>query len=290
MIWRFCGRELDLSLRGGLVGIVNVTPDSFSDGGAFLDPSAACEQGLKLLEEGALLLDLGGESTRPGSLPVSTEDELRRVVPVVKALRRQSDAPISIDTSKAAVAEACLSEGADIINDVTALSGDPGMGKVVAEARAGLILMHMQGTPQTMQADPTYPQDNVVGEVAKYLSARRDAALGCGVDSAAIILDPGLGFGKTVAHNLALIRGIPLLHKLGAPLMIGHSRKSFLGKVTGTEHQVSPESRLAAGLAVTALARSLGASLFRVHDVSPHLEALRMAQALRMAEALPGNR
>jgi len=284
MIWRFCGRELDLSSRGGIVGIVNVTPDSFSDGGEFLDPSAACEQGLKLLEEGASLLDLGGESTRPGSLPVSTEDELRRVVPVVKALRQQTDAPISIDTSKATVAEACLSEGADIINDVTALSGDPEMGKVVAEARAGLILMHMQGNPQTMQADPTYPQDDVVGEVAKYLSARRDAALGYGVDYAAIILDPGLGFGKTVAHNLALIRGIPLLHKLGSTLMIGHSRKSFLGKVTGTEHQVSPESRLAAGLAVTALARSLGASLFRVHDVSPHLEALRMA------EALPRNR
>ena len=280
MLWRFRGRQLDLSLRGAILGIVNVTPDSFSDGGAFLDPSAACEQGLKLLEQGASLLDVGGESTRPGSLPVSAEEELHRVVPVVKALRARTDAPISIDTSKAAVAEACLSEGADIINDVTALEGDPRMGKVVARREAGLILMHMQGTPETMQADPSYPQDDVVGEVAKYLSARREAALGYGVDSAAIILDPGLGFGKTVAHNLALIRGIPQLIKIGSPILLGHSRKSFLGKITGVEKQSASEDRLAAGLAVTALARSLGASLFRVHEVRPHFDALRVTEAL----------
>jgi len=280
MLWRFRGRQLDLSLRGVIVGIVNVTPDSFSDGGAFLDPSVACEQGLKLLEQGASLLDVGGESTRPGSLPVSAEEELRRVVPVVKSLRARTDAPISIDTSKAAVAEACLSEGADIINDVTALEGDPRMGKVVARSGAGLILMHMQGTPETMQADPSYPQDDVVGEVAKYLSARREAALGYGVDSAAIILDPGLGFGKTVAHNLALIRGIPQLIKIGSPILLGHSRKSFLGKITGVEKQSASEDRLAAGLAVTALARSLGASLFRVHEVRPHFDALRVTEAL----------
>ena len=280
MLWRFRGRQLDLSLRGAIVGIVNVTPDSFSDGGAFLDPSVACEQGLRLLEEGASLLDVGGESTRPGSLPVSPEEELRRVVPVVKALRARTDAPISIDTSKAAVAEACLSEGADIINDVTALEGDPRMGNLVARSGAGLILMHMQGTPETMQADPSYPQDDVVGEVAKYLSARREAALGYGVDTAAIILDPGLGFGKTVAHNLALIRGIPQLIKIGSPILLGHSRKSFLGKITGVEKQSASEERLAAGLAVTALARSLGASLFRVHEVRPHFDALRVTEAL----------
>jgi dihydropteroate synthase len=280
MLWRFRGRQLDLSLQGAIVGIVNATPDSFSDGGAFLDPSAASAQGLKLLEEGASLLDLGGESTRPGSLPISTEEELRRVVPVVKALRAGTDAPISIDTSKAAVAEACLSEGADIINDVTALEGDPRMGEVVARTGAGLILMHMQGTPETMQVNPIYQQNDVVGEVAKYLSARRDVALGCGVDSAAIILDPGLGFGKTVAHNLALIRGIPQLIKIGSPILLGHSRKSFLGKITGEKKQVPSEERLAAGLAVTALARSLGASLFRVHEVKPHREALCIAEAL----------
>ena len=286
MIWRFRGRKMDLSLRGGVMGIVNVTPDSFSDGGVFLDPQAACEHGLKLLEEGALLLDVGGESTRPGALPVSAEEELRRVLPVIKALRARTDAPISIDTSKAAVAEACLGEGVDIINDVTALSGDPGMGKIVTEARAGLILMHKQGSPQTMQADPSYPQDDVVTEVAKYLSGRRQAALGCGVDSAAIILDPGLGFGKTVAHNLALIRGIPRLIESGSPILLGHSRKSFLGKALGVEGDSFPkkERRLAAGLTLTALARSLGARLFRVHEVGPHLEALRMA------EALAGNR
>jgi len=286
MIWRFRGRKMDLSLRGEVMGIVNVTPDSFSDGGVFLDPQAACEHGLKLLEEGALLLDVGGESTRPGALPVSAEEELRRVLPVIKALRARTDAPISVDTSKAAVAEACLGEGVDIINDVTALSGDPGMGKIVAEARAGLILMHMQGSPQTMQADPSYPQDDVVTEVAKYLSGRRQAALGCGVDSAAIILDPGLGFGKTVAHNLALIRGIPRLIESGSPILLGHSRKSFLGKALGVEGDSFPkkERRLAAGLTLTALARSLGARLFRVHEVGPHLEALRMA------EALAGNR
>jgi dihydropteroate synthase len=277
---------MDLSLRGEVMGIVNVTPDSFSDGGVFLDPQAACEHGLKLLEEGALLLDVGGESTRPGALPVSAEEELRRVLPVIKALRARTDAPISVDTSKAAVAEACLGEGVDIINDVTALSGDPGMGKIVAEARAGLILMHMQGSPQTMQADPFYPRDDVVTEVAKYLSGRRQAALGCGVDSAAIILDPGLGFGKTVAHNLALIRGIPRLIESGSPILLGHSRKSFLGKALGVEGDSFPkkERRLAAGLTLTALARSLGARLFRVHEVGPHLEALRMA------EALAGNR
>ena len=280
MLWRFRGRQLDLSLRGVIVGIVNVTPDSFSDGGAFLDPSVACEQGLKLLEQGASLLDVGGESTRPGSLPVSAKEELRRVVPVVKSLRARTDAPISIDTSKASVAEACLSEGADIINDVTALEGDPRMGKVVARSGAGLILMHMQGTPETMQADPSYPQDDVVGEVAKYLSARREAALGYGVDPTAIILDPGLGFGKTVAHNLALIRGIPQLIKIGSPILLGHSRKSFLGKIIGGEKQSALEERLAAGLAVTALARSLGASLFRVHEVRLHLDALRVAEAL----------
>jgi len=282
MIWRFRGREVDLSLLGEVMGIVNVTPDSFSDGGTFLDPQTACEQGLRLLEEGALLLDIGGESTRPGALPVSAKEELRRVLPVIKALRARTNALISIDTSKAAVAEAALAEGADIINDVTALSGDPRMGKVVAEARAGLILMHMQGTPETMQAHPSYPQDDVVTVVAKYLSARREAALGCGVDSAAIILDPGLGFGKTVAHNLALIRGIPRMIEIGSPILLGHSRKSFLGKALGDEGDSVPkeEKRLAASLALTALARSLGARLFRVHEVRPHLEALRMAEAL----------
>lgn len=280
MLWKFRGRSLDLTTRGALVGILNVTPDSFHDGGRFIDPEAACDQGLKLLSQGAAILDIGGESTRPGALPVSAREELSRVLPVVKALRRQSKAPLSIDTSKASVAVACLDEGADIINDVSALTADPEMGAVVAFSGAGLILMHMKGTPPTMQALPSYPQDDVVSEVAKYLSERREAALGLGVNPAAIILDPGLGFGKTAAHNLSLIREIPGLSGIGSPLLIGHSRKSFLREFAGSGEGNAPGDRLAAGLAVTAIARSLGAKLFRVHDVKPHLEALRAVESL----------
>ena len=280
MLWKFRGRGLDLSSKAAVVGIVNITPDSFSDGGRTMDPDNACAHALKLLEEGAALLDLGGESTRPGAVPVAPEEELLRLLPVLKTLRKRTDAPISIDTSKASVAQACLDEGADIINDVTALSGDPLMGEVVSRTGAGLILMHLQGTPRTMQENPCYPQDDVLSDVSKYLSDRRAVALGCGVDSDAIILDPGLGFGKTVAHNLALLRGIPLLNRLGSPLMIGHSRKSFLGKIMSEDGINTPEDRLSAGLAVTVLARSLGALLFRVHEVRPHLESLRMAEAV----------
>jgi len=280
MLWKFRGRSLDLSSNAAVVGIVNITPDSFSDGGKTMDPDIACAHALKLLEEGAALLDLGGESTRPGAVPVAPEEELLRLLPVLKTLRKRTDAPISIDTSKASVAQACLDEGADIINDVTALSGDPLMGEVVSRTGAGLILMHLQGTPRTMHENPCYPQDDVLTDVSKYLSDRRAVALGCGVDSDAIILDPGLGFGKTVAHNLALLRGIPLLNRLGSPLMIGHSRKSFLGKIMSEDGINTPEDRLSAGLAVTVLARSLGAHLFRVHEVRPHLESLRMAEAV----------
>jgi dihydropteroate synthase len=280
MLWKFRGRGLDLSSKAAVVGIVNITPDSFSDGGKTMDPDNACDHALKLLEEGAALLDLGGESTRPGAVPVAPEEELLRLLPVLKTLRKRTDAPISIDTSKASVAQACLDEGADIINDVTALSGDPLMGEVVSRTGAGLILMHLQGTPRTMQENPCYPQDDVLSDVSKYLSDRRAVALGYGVDSDAIILDPGLGFGKTVAHNLALLRGIPLLNRLGSPLMIGHSRKSFLGKIMSEDRINTPEDRLSAGLAVTVLARSLGALLFRVHEVRPHLESLRMAEAV----------
>ncbi len=279
MIWKFGRRSLDLSSRGLIVGIVNTTPDSFSDGGSFFDPESAVAHGLRLGEEGADILDVGGESTRPGADPVDEAEELRRVVPVIRQLRARCDLPISVDTSKAAVAEAALAAGADIVNDVTALR-DPMMGGVVAAGRAGLILMHMRGEPRTMQLDPAYPEDDVVGEVAKFLSERREAALGFGVDAASIILDPGLGFGKTVGHNLALIRGIPRLVRLGAPLMIGHSRKSFLGKITGIS---DPSARLASGTALTALARESGARLFRVHEATPHREALRMTEAILAA-------
>lgn len=280
MIWKFRGRVIDLSKRGVILGIVNATPDSFSDGGEFLNPQAACAHGLRLLDEGADILDVGGESTRPGAATVSTEEELHRVLPVITALRARTTAPISIDTSKADVAEAALSAGADIINDVTALSGDSRMGEVTALSRAGLILMHMHGTPQTMQQSPLYPQDDVVSEVAKFLSEGRGAAIGLGVDADSIILDPGLGFGKTVAHNLALIHHLPLLVGLGAPVMIGHSRKSFLGHFSGDDAGGVFGARDWAGVAVTCLAREFGARLFRVHEPRPHNQALRMTEAI----------
>jgi len=283
MIWKIRGREIDLSSRGLILGIVNATPDSFSDGGVFLNPAAACDHGLNLLAEGASILDVGGESTRPGSLPVSSEEEINRVLPVIRALRARTKAPISIDTSKADVAEAAIDAGADIINDVTALRGDPRMPALASSSRAGLILMHMQGTPQTMQDAPAYPQDDVVGDVAKFLSERCNAALGCGVDHAAIILDPGLGFGKTVAHNLALLRNIPRLAALGSPLLIGHSRKSFLAKITGESDAESSGDRLASGIAVTSFAREQGARLFRVHEPRPHADALRITEAILAA-------
>jgi dihydropteroate synthase len=283
MIWKIRGREIDLSSRGLILGIVNATPDSFSDGGVFLNPAAACDHGLNLLAEGASILDVGGESTRPGSLPVSSEEEINRVLPVIRALRARTKAPISIDTSKADVAEAAIDAGADIINDVTALRGDPRMPALASSSRAGLILMHMQGTPQTMQEAPAYPLDDVVGDVAKFLSERCNAALGCGVDHAAIILDPGLGFGKTVAHNLALLRNIPRLAALGSPLLIGHSRKSFLAKITGESDAESSGDRLAFGIAVTSFARKQGARLFRVHEPRPHADALRITEAILAA-------
>ena len=281
MFWKFRGRGIDLTDRAAIAGIVNVTPDSFSDGGRFGDPSEARDHGLRLLEEGADLLDIGGESTRPGSRPVSVDEEMRRVLPVIRSLRETTAAPLSVDTSKAEVAEAALEAGADIINDVTGLTGDPRMTEVAVRHGAGLILMHMQGCPETMQASPSYPGDDVAGTVAKFLSERRAAAIGSGVDASSILLDPGLGFGKTAAHNLALLAAIPALSRLGAPLLIGHSRKSFLGPVS--ERQDPALARLPAGLAVIALARTLGARVFRVHDVAPHLAALRMSERIAAA-------
>lgn len=285
-MWRFRGREFDLTSRGLILGIVNVTLDSFSDGGVAYGTKEAVLQGLHMLAEGADILDVGGESTRPGSLPVSTEEELRRVIPVIRELRGSTDAPLSVDTSKADVAEAALAAGADIINDVTALS-DPAMGALAASSGAGLILMHMQGIPLTMQENPSYEGDDVVGAVSKFLSERRAAAVACGVHPDALILDPGLGFGKTLSHNLALLRGIPALLKLGSSILIGHSRKSFLGTIAGETSSPDFAARLQSGTAVTALARQLGAMLFRVHDPAPHRIALRTVEAVNQGEALP---
>jgi dihydropteroate synthase len=257
-----------------VMGILNVTPDSFSDGGRFLDPARAIEHGLALARQGAAILDVGGESTRPGAEPVDAAEERRRVVPVIDGLRAAGTrARISIDTSKASVAEAALAAGADIVNDVTALRGDPEMGPLIARRGAGCVLMHMLGEPRTMQRDPRY--GDVVSEVARFLGERLDAAVGHGIARERIWLDPGIGFGKTVAHNLELLSGLPELGALGRPLVVGTSRKSFLGELTGRDFG----GRVAATVATTVLAYERGARVFRVHDVAPTRDALITAAA-----------
>jgi dihydropteroate synthase len=257
--------------RALILGILNVTPDSFSDGGFFLEKKRAVHRGLTLVEEGADILDIGGESTRPGAVPISAEEELRRVIPVIQELRKKTSTLISIDTSKATVAQAAIQAGATIINDVSAL-GDPRMGEVAASTGSTLILMHHQGTPATMQKNPTYSQDDVVAAVITFLIEARERAMSAGVSKNKIILDPGIGFGKTAEHNNALIRAIPKLTQLGAPLLLGHSRKSFLGKTV--------QERLLPSVAITSIARYHGALLFRVHDPHPHREAVRTIEKM----------
>jgi dihydropteroate synthase len=257
-----------------IMGVVNVTPDSFSDGGLFLDPDAAIRQGVELDAEGAAILDIGGESTRPGAAPVTAEEELRRVLPVIEGLiGAGTGAHISIDTSKATVAAAALEAGATIVNDVTALRGDAEMASVVAERGAAVCLMHMLGDPRTMQDDPRY--DDVVGEVKAFLEARMGVAIAAGVPEERIILDPGIGFGKTVAHNLELLRRLDELVAVGRPVLIGTSRKSFLGRITGRD----VDHRLAGTIATNVLAYTRGARIFRVHEVAPISDALKVAVA-----------
>jgi dihydropteroate synthase len=275
VIWKLRDRDLDLSRRALVMGIVNVTPDSFSDGGEFLDPEAACAHGLEMIAQGADILDIGGESTRPGSEGVSADEETRRVVPVIQAIRKKTNALLSIDTSKAAVARAALEAGADILNDVTGLRGDPEMLPLAAESRAGVVIMHMQGTPRTMQAAPHY--DDVVGEVGEFFRQSLERAVACGLDPMSIALDPGIGFGKTPEHNRALLAGLPAFAPLGRPLLIGVSRKSFLGHLADSAKM---EDRFWPGVALTSLCRELGARIFRVHEPKPHREALRMTEAI----------
>jgi dihydropteroate synthase len=258
-----------------LMGVVNVTPDSFSDGGLYLDPSAAIAHGRELAAAGATILDVGGESTRPGAAPVAADEELRRVEPVVAALAGSVES-ISVDTSKATVAEAALDAGASIVNDVTALRGDPEMAALVADRGAGLVLMHMAGDPRTMQVNPEY--GDVVAEVRDFLAERLAAAVAAGVDESRIWLDPGIGFGKTVAHNLELLRGIPELATLGRPILLGTSRKSFIGRQDGS---AAPD-RLGGTIATSILAALAGAAVLRVHDVR------EMAQALKLTSAVLG--
>ncbi|HET8976757.1 MAG TPA: dihydropteroate synthase [Solirubrobacteraceae bacterium] len=257
-----------------VMGIVNVTPDSFSDGGRYLDVSAAIAHGLELEADGAEILDVGGESTRPGAAPVSEAEELRRVVPVIAGLREAgARARISVDTSKAAVAAAALGAGASIVNDVTALRGDKAMVDVVAEHEAECCLMHMLGEPRTMQDNPHY--DEVVADVKGFLEARMSFAVAHGVAEERILLDPGFGFGKTDVHNLELLVRLHELCDLGRPVLVGTSRKSFLGRLTGRPVQ----DRLAATIATNVIAYEHGARLFRVHDVSPIHDALVIAAA-----------
>ncbi|MFZ0342105.1 MAG: dihydropteroate synthase [Gaiellaceae bacterium] len=258
--------------RPSVMGVVNVTPDSFSDGGVHLDPDVAAVAARRMVEEGAAIVDVGGESTRPGSAGVSAEEELRRVVPVLERLG--GDVPISIDTSKAPVARAALERGAILVNDVTALRGDPELAQVVAGAGAYLCLMHMQGAPRTMQAEPRYA--DVVAEVASFLEERLAFAVAQDIPEERICLDPGIGFGKTVAHNLELVRRLDVLLALGRPVLVGFSRKSSLRRLTGSD------DLLGASVAAAVAAFERGATILRVHDVRPHVDALTVASALAL--------
>jgi len=260
------------------MGIVNVTPDSFSDGGLFLDPDSAVAHGLALVGDGADILDVGGESTRPGAEAVDARAELERVMPVITGLRAGTSVPLSIDTSKAAVATAALDGGAAIVNDVTAFRADPEMAALCGERGCEVVLMHMQGRPRTMQLDPVY--EDVVDEVRAFLAERIEAAVAEGVDENRIWIDPGIGFGKTLEHNLELLRRLGELRGLGRPIVIGTSRKRFLGAISGR----GPDQRLGGSVASNVLALAAGAEVFRVHDVP----AVR--QALDVAEALLGRR
>lgn len=274
-LWKIGDRTVDLSRRGWIMGVLNVTPDSFSDGGNFFVPQKAVEHGLKMAEAGADVIDVGGESTRPRSEPVSLEEELRRAIDVIKALRARSDVVISIDTSKAAVAEAAIDSGASIVNDVTGGRGDAAMMKLVAKRGVGFIVMHMQGTPRTMQIDPRYK--DVVGEVADFFRQQYASAIECGVDPMAVAFDPGIGFGKTLRHNVTLLANLAQLQVHDRPLVVGVSRKSFLSKIT---QSTDMSSRVTATAALTAALWTRGAQVFRVHDVEENVAALRTAEAV----------
>jgi dihydropteroate synthase len=256
-----------------LMGVVNVTPDSFSDGGLYLDPEAAIAHGEELARAGAEILDIGGESTRPGAEEVEAKEELRRVLPVIDGLAGAA-ATVSIDTSKASVAEAALGAGAEIVNDVTALRGDPEMAALCADREATVVLMHMAGSPRTMQLNPVY--DDVVADVKAFLGARVEVAMDAGVAEERIWLDPGIGFGKTAEHNLELLRRLSELRELGRPLVVGTSRKSFIGKLDGS----GASERLGGTVASSVLAAAEGAEVLRVHDVAELGQAMAVAAAI----------
>jgi len=275
-ILRFRQKEYDLSQRTLIMGVLNVTPDSFSDGGRFFEWAKAVEQGRQMAAEGADILDVGGESTRPGSNPVPEEEEVRRVVPVIEELRGKVGIPISIDTRKARVAERALQAGAEMVNDVSALRYDDAMAETVARWKAPLVLMHMRGQPETMQADTRY--ENLIGEILGFFEERMAYALSRGVSREAIILDPGIGFGKSLEekHNLILLKQLRRFRALGRPLMVGTSRKAFIGRILN----LSPEEREEGTLATVAVAIQNGVNLVRVHEVKRVRRAVQVADAI----------
>lgn len=292
-MWKIGDDTFDLNRRGWIMGVLNVTPDSFSDGGRYFNHDAAVMHARSMLAQGADVIDVGGESTRPGSLPVTAAEEKSRVLPVISELARENGVLISIDTSKAEVARAALDAGARIVNDVSGGRADPAMWPLLRERQAGYIVMHMQGTPRTMQHAPVY--HDVVSEVADFFRQRYACALTCGIDPMRLAFDPGIGFGKTPAHNLALLRHLPELRMVDRPLVLGVSRKSFLTKIvengsarsrtsdtrSGDEQTTSSGQHLAPTIAFTSLLRASGADVLRVHDVKENLEALRVAEAWR---------
>ncbi len=275
MIWNIQGRNLDLTRRAQIMGVLNVTPDSFSDGGHFAAHDTALDHARKMIAEGAAIIDIGGESTRPGALPVDSDEEIRRTLPVIRALRAEWNGLISIDTMKASVAEAALDAGADIVNDVSGLTADPVMAAVCAGSDCGIVIMHMRGTPADMQENPSY--SDVVAEVREYFQERLETLKSLGISPARLCFDPGIGFGKTLEHNLALLRHLDELAPPDFPLLLGVSRKSLIAKLTGAD---LPADRDAATFALTSMARTKGIMLHRVHDVKGNLAALRVAEGM----------
>ncbi|MGB4705263.1 MAG: dihydropteroate synthase [Candidatus Saccharicenans sp.] len=281
-VLRVRNQKLTLGPEPWIAGILNVTPDSFSDGGRYLDPEIAVERALVMVEHGARIIDIGGESTRPGSKGVPLEEELARVIPVVKKLRPKTKALLSVDTRKSQVARAALDEGADLINDISALRHDPEMARVVAEAEVPVVLMHMLGTPETMQLNPCY--EDVLKEIKDFFTERINVALEAGISEDRMILDPGIGFGKTLEHNLKIINRLDYFLDLGKPLLIGPSRKSFIGLIL----EAPPEQRLEGTLAAVILSWLRGASIIRVHDVLETKKALLVAQSIVKEERVVG--
>ncbi len=281
VLWKIAGETHDLSRRSMIMGVLNVTPDSFSDGGAFFETDRAVQQGTRMAADGAQIIDVGGESTRPGAQSITAEEESRRVLPVIEQIHQAAPGVlISIDTLKAAVACSALDAGAVILNDITGGRGDDDMLTLAGERGAAFIIMHMQGTPRTMQDAPHY--DDVVAEVREFFRQQYSRALSCGIDPMGIAFDPGIGFGKTLTHNLELLRNLPQLRLHERPLVVGVSRKAFLGKVIGSAEM---DDRLVPTIALSALLRERGANVLRVHDVKPNVAALRTTEALLDSDA-----